>query len=373
MASIGLCMIVRDEGHILERCLASVAPLIDFAVVVDTGSTDNTRAVASSFFHRAGIAFELAQEAWRDFAANRTSALERLRRRSEIDYAMMIDADEVLVYRPGFDAQEFKRRLNLDVYDVGYRYGGSSYFRPSLLRNSAPLRFRGKVHEFVMIPDGASRGTVAGFTNWPLQDSARNKSPDKMRRDAMAIEQALQQESDPLLIARYYFYLAQNLRECGEKERALAAYRRRSEMGGWDQEVGLSLLWAARLSEQLGRGDEEVLGAYLRSFNACPSRIEALHGAARDCRARQRYHSGYLFAAHAKNIDRPETGLFVEHWIYDFGLLDEFSICAYWTGRYGESLDACVRLLEGGRLPAQDRPRVIENKAFSEGKLQRSR
>ena len=40
--SINLCMIVKDEAHIIERCLHSVKPLIDKVLIVDTGSSDNT-------------------------------------------------------------------------------------------------------------------------------------------------------------------------------------------------------------------------------------------------------------------------------------------------------------------------------------------
>ena len=42
MASISLCMIVRDEEAVLGRCLESVAPAVDEIIVVDTGSLDGS-------------------------------------------------------------------------------------------------------------------------------------------------------------------------------------------------------------------------------------------------------------------------------------------------------------------------------------------
>jgi hypothetical protein len=37
--TIGLCMIVKDEAHVILKCLESVRPLVDYVLVVDTGST----------------------------------------------------------------------------------------------------------------------------------------------------------------------------------------------------------------------------------------------------------------------------------------------------------------------------------------------
>jgi glycosyltransferase involved in cell wall biosynthesis len=42
MKTISLCMIVKNESHVIERCLNSVKPLLDYVLIVDTGSTDNT-------------------------------------------------------------------------------------------------------------------------------------------------------------------------------------------------------------------------------------------------------------------------------------------------------------------------------------------
>lgn len=52
MASISLCMIVRDEEAVLGRCLESVAPAVDEIIVVDTGSLDGTKAVAAAYTDR---------------------------------------------------------------------------------------------------------------------------------------------------------------------------------------------------------------------------------------------------------------------------------------------------------------------------------
>ena len=49
MATISLCMIVKNEEAILARCLDSIADLMDEIIIVDTGSTDRTREIASHY------------------------------------------------------------------------------------------------------------------------------------------------------------------------------------------------------------------------------------------------------------------------------------------------------------------------------------
>lgn len=85
--SISLCMIVKDEAATLGNALASVKDVVDEIIVVDTGSTDDTVAVAQS--HGA----EVPTFPWvKDFAAARNASLAH----ATGDWVLVIDADEVL-------------------------------------------------------------------------------------------------------------------------------------------------------------------------------------------------------------------------------------------------------------------------------------
>src|SRR5437762_3199729 len=98
MKTIGLCMIVKDEAQVILRCLKSVRPLIDYALIVDTGSTDGTQAIVKKYLAEQRVPGEVIEEPWKDFATNRSSALAKLRARAEIDYALVMDADDTLVF-----------------------------------------------------------------------------------------------------------------------------------------------------------------------------------------------------------------------------------------------------------------------------------
>ncbi len=72
MASVSLCMIVKNEEDVLERCLESAAGLVEEIIIVDTGSTDRTKEIAARFTQR------IIDFPWRDdFAAARNESLDR--------------------------------------------------------------------------------------------------------------------------------------------------------------------------------------------------------------------------------------------------------------------------------------------------------
>ena len=87
MPLISLCMIVRNEEAVLGRCLDSVADLVDEIILVDTGSTDNTKAVAAEY------AAKIYDFPWcDDFSAARNYAVSQ----AVGDYWLWLDADDVI-------------------------------------------------------------------------------------------------------------------------------------------------------------------------------------------------------------------------------------------------------------------------------------
>ncbi|HEY4832592.1 MAG TPA: glycosyl transferase family 2, partial [Waddliaceae bacterium] len=61
--------------------------------------------------------------------------------------------------------------------------------------------------------------------------------------------------------------------------------------------------------------------------------------------------------------------LFVENWIYQYGLLMEFSICAYWTERYREALLASRLILAQENIPSNFRECAEKNLVWINQKL----
>src|SRR5271170_6639041 len=368
--TIGLCMIVKDEAHVILRCLDSVRPLVDYVLIVDTGSTDGTQRIIADYLAREGLPGAVIDEPWRNFAYNRTFALEELRKVAQIDYALIIDADDQLELDDDFDPKAFKAALSHDLYDVAIAHGNMRHFRPHLFRNDLPFSFKGVVHEYLEAPPGGlARDSATGFHIKIEGGGARSRNTRKFQDDAALLERALATEADPFLISRYTFYLAQSYKDAGEKEKALENYLKRAELGYWAEEIYIGLLEAGNMMAALDRPFDEVVATYLRAADLVPTRAEALHAVSHYCRDHGKNAEGYEYARRGIDLTLPAGALFAQPWVYDYGLLDEYGVNAYWAGLYRESLDACLRLLASDKLPASMHARIVANARFAFDKL----
>ena len=87
MVKLSLCIITKNEEKFLEKCLSSVQGLVDEIIIVDTGSTDKTKEIASKFTEKI-FDFEWCD----DFAAARNESLKH----ATGDWILVLDADETI-------------------------------------------------------------------------------------------------------------------------------------------------------------------------------------------------------------------------------------------------------------------------------------
>jgi hypothetical protein len=64
-------------------------------------------------------------------------------------------------------------------------------------------------------------------------------------------------------------------------------------------------------------------------------------------------------------IKYPEGALFVAQPVYDWMILDEFSIAAYWTENFREARAASMKLLQDGKCPPDQKERIEANLKFA--------
>jgi tetratricopeptide (TPR) repeat protein len=204
---LSLSMIVRNEAERLERCLASVAGFVEEMVLLDTGSSDATVAVAE----RCGAV--VRHHPWPgDFAPARNEALRHVRG----DWVLVLDADEQLLP----EAWEPLRRLmaepdvvlvNLLRFERGARQ--SPYSSVSrLFRRHPAIHWSGRYHAMV---DESVLGLIRREPHWRVADCGEPAlvhdgyrqellaAGDKARRLRRAMEAELERRpGDPYACAK---------------------------------------------------------------------------------------------------------------------------------------------------------------------------
>jgi hypothetical protein len=367
MASVGIGMMVKNEESIITRALDSIFGLADFVLVVDTGSTDDTKGVVSRWLEHTCVNGRILDEPWVDFGHNRSHVLASMRD-IEVDYCLMLDADERVDL--GDEPDDLKATLTADAYDIAMHRGPLVYPLPRLTRNDKPFFYQGPAHEWLSCVGPHEHATLAGLWLQAGEGGARQADPDRYAREAVLFSDLLEHGHtlSDFERRRYTFYLAQSYRDSEQPWLALRTYLKRAEMEGWTDEVYLSLVYAARLREQLVANGQQptaqILDMYKRAADLVPTRVEALHGAARLCRLAGLYGEGYAIAKRGVRLPL-YTGLFVERWVYDYGLLDEFAVNAYGAGERLECWLACQALLRGNAIDAATRARVVKNAEFA--------
>ena len=355
-ASICLCMIVKNESAVIERCLASVRGLVDYWVISDTGSTDGTRELIRAAL--ADVPGELHEDPWRDFGHNRSLNLDHAR--GKADYLLLIDADMVL--RQEGDLPE----LTADSYLIRHD-GDPEHRNKRLIRGSLPWHYVGSTHEYLTTDHPDHELHLDELVVEHFADGGSRA--DKFERDARLLSADLERDPNN---TRALFYLAQTRRDMGERDAAVALYRRRVEMGGWPEEVYFSLL---QIGELIADGGDwpAAMDAFVQAWEYRPQRLEALYELTSRLRLRGQYQAAYAFASAGIGEPQPADVLFVRPWVYRWGLLFELSISAYWVDDFLGSVRACDKLLAMPDLPDPHREQTIANRAMSLQRLKDTR
>ena len=148
MATISLCMIVKNEEEVLARCLSSAQAIVDEIIIIDTGSTDSTMEIARRFTDKV-FCFTWID----DFSAARNASFSK----ATMDFCMWLDADDVLEEKDRRALAELKANLTCDVvmmkYHTAFDANGNptfTYYRERLIRRKAGLQWQGAVHEAIV-------------------------------------------------------------------------------------------------------------------------------------------------------------------------------------------------------------------------------
>ena len=147
-STISACMIVKNEEAFLSQCLESIKDVVDEIIVVDTGSTDNTREIA---LQMGAKVFEFP---WtNDFSAARNESI----RRATGHYILWLDADDRIDPEETEKLRQIKSQLRpyrtkayyFIVQSHALQEGVTSFYQMRLFPKKPGVLFEGRVHEQV--------------------------------------------------------------------------------------------------------------------------------------------------------------------------------------------------------------------------------
>ena len=303
-------------------------------------------------------------EAFINFGYNRSLSIELAKQSfPDADYLLLIDADLILKFAANWD----KTKLTKAAYLIKQTNPYMEYWNIRLVRASLPWVSLGVTHEYWECTDFYSRDKL--HTLWIDDREDGGYKANKFERDKHLLINGIGDPDTPdYLRTRYFFYLAQTYRDLGDRKNARHWYDQRVTAGGWIEEVYVAQCEKAKLAILMGLSHELIVAEHIKAFGLRPSRAEALWQLAMYCRETERYAEGYIFAKVGKDIPLSSDILFVKRDAYEWRLLDEFAICAYWIGQFQESKEACEALLALSLHPL-DAERIEKNLDFAVQKL----
>ena len=220
--TLSVALIARDEEHVIGRVLGDVANFADEIVVLDTGSSDRTAAIAQEYGARV-YDYEWAD----DFAAARNAAFDKCRS----DWIMWIDADDRVPREAQLAFARAKERLSKEAvamlvyvpYHLEYAAEDSASFvgainRVRISRRDGAFRWLGRIHEALYAADAAA---IWLDDAWVEHRPVQARAAAKYARDRHILEAALREGDRAPMILLHYGLLLAALEEFSLAARAL--------------------------------------------------------------------------------------------------------------------------------------------------------
>jgi glycosyltransferase involved in cell wall biosynthesis len=369
---ICLNMIVKNESRIIQRCLTSVLSLLDYVVITDTGSSDNTIQLIEEFLSNHNIPGRVYQEPWSNFGYNRTNSIENAKSfLSEIQadmentFLFFMDADMKIVIEPNFSKHHL---TNIQVGQIIQKNSQLKYYNTRICRSDIPITCMGVTHEYYSISNSFHNTKID--TIWIDDIGDGGAKADKFTRDISLLEKGLEEEPRN---ERYHFYLAQSYNCVGQHEKSIEYYKKRIDLGGWHEEIYHSHLSIGNMYSDCLKDWSKALEHYLLSFQKSGGkRGEGLMKIVEYYKDKREYHSALIFLEKLFKLTYPKDDvLFIDYHVYTYKPLYEFSIIAYYLGLKYEGLLALQYLIfsKQSELPPQLKENCKNNMAFYINKL----
>lgn len=351
MVTVSLCMILKDEEKNISDCLESVADLVDEIIIVDTGSTDNTKEVVKQFTDRI-FDFQWID----DFAAARNFSFSKATK----DYILWLDADDRLLEADRNKFRELKSGLDPDVdvvmmpYDAGFDSKGNltlSYYRERMVKRASHFLWNDPVHEYIQ-PSGVIIHADVHITH--CKKEHRNS-----RRNLEIYQRQL--EKGVVFTPRSLLYYALELYYHSYFTEAADKFGEFIDSGeGWVEDNIKATYFLGKTYNCLNE-PEKALQAFIKGFQYDLPRAEHCSEIGYIYKSRADYERAAFWFQLALSLIKPQNswGFFYhDYWGYIPAI--ELSVCYYKLGNIRKAVEYNE---EAGKWKPDD-PAVLHNRKF---------
>ena len=352
MPTISLCMIVRDEESVLGRCLECVNSIVDEIIIVDTGSKDKTKEIASLYTDK------IYDFKWvDDFSAARNFSFSK----AEMDYIMWLDADDVIDFENQRMLKELKSTLDPSTdmvmmkYNVAFDDNGNptfSYYRERLMKRSRHFLWKGAIHE-VITPSGNIKYCDIEILHKKLKVNDPNRNLrifEKLLNDGKALD------------TRQKYYYARELYFHKRYDDAIKVFKEFFDADDkWIENSINACLDISRCYMKLGRANRALNSLFL-SFNYDSPRAEICCEIGYIKMAEQKYREAIFWYEIASELEYPiQNGGFSS--VDCYGYIPYMQLCVCYD-KLGNLQKACEYNDKAGSIKPNDKNYLANKKYF---------
>ena len=342
----------KNEQHCIKNTLESVYRFIDYWVICDTGSTDETCNIIRDFFEEKGIPGELHIDEWQGFDKNKTLMMERAY--GKADYIMHLDADDLLIGDLVFPTDD----AGWDCYYAPVKRGGAEWKALIFFNGRQHWKFCGVAHTIIKSldkPGGYNTGDLSmyGFYISGEGIGSRSFDPKKYFYDAEKLQKqffdTLDEDPDGLN-TRSVFYTAQSYMDCGMHDEAVKWNRLYLKLKDtWIEEKFEAQMRISKLYMLMGKPIESVVYEMQKAIDIFPDRAEPYYYLGTHLNWTGDFARGYDYLKKAQEQDlirvKSKYILFVKENCYGKFVNDELSVSCFWTGRFEEGIDLINKII----------------------------